>query len=248
MRRTTIIVLIVVILGGVVFFEYWSFSQFPEIDFDLNTLPDLSLGVRHEYDYYKDDIRVGSYVWWVESKGTRDGETAYVARSRTSVEYEGKPVELVSVYVFNEMLAPLEYRLNVSLEGEEQFIECVFDGWSVNASLSMEGHHVEEPLTLEEDTVLVDYFMLGHWDLFFKAFPVPSGRRVTFNAYIPQVLAAKDLELIADKAPKTTTIDGEEYECAVVRAPKIDLWFYFYEGDLIKLEDTEQNIVLSKSS
>ncbi|UCD43930.1 MAG: hypothetical protein JSV27_07195 [Candidatus Bathyarchaeota archaeon] len=248
MRRATIIVLVAVILGGVVFFEYWSFSQFPKIDFELSPLEDLLVDVSWEYDYFKEDVKVGSYVWWVESKDTRDGETVYVARSRTSVEHEGKPVELVSVYVFSKMLVPLEYRLNVSLEGEEQFVECFFEGWSVIASLSMEGHRVEEPLTLEEGTVLVDYFMPGHWDLFFRAFTLPPGRRVAFNAYIPQVLAVNDLELVADKAPKTTTIDGTEYECNVVRAPEINIWFYFYEGDLIKMEDTEQNIVLSRSS
>ncbi|UCH57100.1 MAG: hypothetical protein JSV18_07135, partial [Candidatus Bathyarchaeota archaeon] len=169
-RNRLIALFFFVIIGGLVAFEYWSGTLYPEIGFEPGALPPLAIGVERTYDYYKEDVRVGSYVFRVESKGLYAGETAYFTSSRTSVTYEDKPVEIETVYIFSEELEPLEYRLNASLGDDKQRIACLFEGWSVDASLVWGETRVEEPLELPEGSVLIDYFMLGHWELLFKSF------------------------------------------------------------------------------
>ncbi len=244
-RNQLIALFFFIIIGGLTAFEYWSGTLYPEISFDPGTLPPQTVGVERTYDYYKEDVRVGSYVFTVESKGLYAGETAYFTRSKTSVMYEDRPVEIETVYIFGDGLEPLEYCLNASLGDDEQQITCLFDGWSVNASLVWGEINVVEPIELPENTVLIDYFMLGHWELLFKAFrPVP-GRRFIVNAYMPQMLLYKPLEIYTDRRAEAVEIGGVEYECMVVRAPDLNLYFYIHDGEIIKLEDTEQFIVIS---
>lgn len=245
MSRNWLIALLFIIIGGLAAFEYWSGTLYPEISFEPGTLQPLAIGVERTYDYYKEDVRVGSYMFRVESRGLYAGEMAYFTSSRTSVTYEEKSIEIETVYVFGEGLEPLEYRLNASLGDEEQQITCLFDNWSVDATLVWADGRVEEPLELPEDSVLIDHFMLGHWELLFNAFrPVP-GRRFTVNAYMPQMLQYRPLEIYAEKKMSTVEIGGVEYDCSVLRAPELNLFFYIHEGEIIKLEDTEQFIVIS---
>lgn len=248
MRRIWVFIISFAILGGVALLELWSNVQFPMTDLEPGILPSLSVGVIKEYDYFKDDERVGSYVFWVESKGTYDGRDAYFTRSRTSIVHGDGSVELEAVYIFGEELAPYEYRLNASLDNETQFIACFFDGWSVNGTLVIGENIVEENhLELPNGTVLIDYQMLGHWDLLFKSSPLEPGKRYTLNAYMPQALSQRYLELIAEKKLKTVEIGGVEYECNIVDAPALNLVFYIHGGEVIQLVDTEQFIQVSIS-
>ena len=247
MRSIWVIALSLAIVGGVALFEFWTASQFPPADLELGALPSLPIGVERKYDYFKDDERVGAYVFWVESKGLRGGKAVYHTRSKTSVAQGGKTIELETIYTFLEDLTPVEYRLNASLGEEHQFITCLFEGGRVNATFVTEVSKIEEPLELPEEAVLLDYLMLGHWDLLFKSFRPAPGRRYTVNAYIPQNLQCKSIELIVDKEPKTIDIGGVKYECSVVRAPTLSLVFYIYRGDLIELVNTEQLITISVS-
>jgi hypothetical protein len=244
MRKLWVILISGAILGGVALFEIWSSIKFPTVKYAPESLPPLHIGVEQEYDYYKEGERVGAYMFWVEDDAYK-GENIYFTRSRTSVEHGGTSVEIETVYIFDEDLTPVEYRLNATLGDDHQFITCIFNGWSVVASLNIEGSTVEEPSDLPEYTVLIDNFMLGHWDLFFKSFPVIPGKRIKFDAYIPQILNYKPLELITEYKPSTLNLNGVAYECQVVRAPQLNLVFYINEGNLIQMEETEKDIIIS---
>lgn len=245
MKTLHVLALVVMIVGGLAIFEYWSATLYPMMDYQPHSLPSLPLGSRLECGYYKEEILVGQYSFWVEAFEEFKGRDAYITKSRTSVTQGGKQVVIETVYVFSEDLSPLEYRLNASLGGEEQFITCVFDEDGVNGTMFTEESTVNQPQELPGDTVLLDNYMFGHWSLFFKTFQPPPGRRVKVNVYIPQMLSWQLLELIADKKTTTVTIAGEDYECNGVRAPKYDLWFYIHDGELLRFEQPEQEIVIS---
>ena len=245
MRRAWVFVLSFAMLGGVVLFELWSNIQYPTIDLVPGALPPLTIGVEKEYNYFKDYERVGSYFLIVESKGTYKGIDAYFTRSRTSITYGERSAEIESVYIFSDEFAPFEYRVNASLGGENQSIACFFEGRSARGTFSLGDSMVEESMELPEGTVLIDYQMLGHWDLLLKSSHLEPEKRYKVNAYIPQSLSHTSLELFAEKKEKTIEIEGMEYECSVVRAAALNLVFYVHDGDIVQLEDTEQSIIVS---
>ncbi len=247
MRNIWVIALSLAIIGGVVLFELWTAGQFPPADLELGPLPSLPIGVERKYDYFKDDERVGSYVFWVESKGLPGGKAVYRTRSKTSVAQGGKTIELETIYTFLDDLTPVEYKLNASIGDEHQYIRCLFEGGRVNATFFTEDSKIEKPLELPEQVVLLDYLMLGHWDLLFKSFKFVSGKTYTVNAYTPQNLQCKSIELITDREPKIIDIEGVKYECSVVRVPNLNLVFYIYKGDIVELVNTEQLITISMS-
>jgi hypothetical protein len=247
MRRIWIFILSIAILGGAVIFELWTNVLYPIFDLEPGALPPLTVGVEREYDYFKDHERVGSYSFLVESRGTYKQSEAYFTRSKASITYGETSAELESVYIFSEELAPLEYRLNTSIGGENQSIDCFFEDRSVNGTFVLGDDVVQESAELPESTVLIDYLMLGHWDLLFKSSPLEPGKRYKVNAYIPQSLSYTSLELYADKNTNTIEIGGVEYMCRVVKATALNLVFYIYEGDIVQLEDTEQSIIVSIS-
>lgn len=245
MRRVWVFVLSFAILGGAALFELWSSIQYPTIALVPGTLPPLTVGVEREYDYIKDYEKVGSYSFSVESREMYKGTEAYFVRSRTSITYGEKSAELESVYVFSEELAPLEYWVNASIGGEIQSIVCLFEGQSAKGTFALGDNVVEESVELPGGTVLIDYQMLGHWDLLLKSSPLEPGKKYEVNVYIPQGLSHTSLELYAEKKAKTIEIKGVEYVCSVVRATALNLVFYVHEGDIVQLEDTEQSIIVS---
>jgi hypothetical protein len=253
MRNIWIVVLLVAIFGGVALFEYWTALQYPLVDYESGDIPILQVGAAREYSYFIEGELAGNYSFWVESIGPYVeagspfmGKTAYFTGSLTSVEHDGVAVEIETDYVFGTDLTPFEYRLNASLGGDIELITCLFDGWNVEGKIESGGSVVEQDLELPEDTVLIDTFMTGHWDLFFKQFTMEPGKRVRIDAYVPQTLSHFTLEFVSDKKHKTINIEGAEYECKVINVVELNLVLYQHEGNLIQLEKPDQEIVITE--
>ena len=255
MRKIWIFALLVAIFGGVALFEYWTALQYPLVDYEPGDLPTLRVGAVREYDYYVEDELSGNYSFWVEKIGPYVeagslfmGKAAYFTGSSTYVEHDGAVAEIETAYVFGTDLAPFEYRLNASLGGDRELITCTFDGWNVEGEIESDGRTVEQALELPEATVLIDTFMAGHWDLFFKQFTLGPGKRVRIDAYVPQTLSYFTLELVSDKRDKTISIGGVEYECQEINVVELDLVLYLHGGNLIRLDKPEQGIVIVERS
>jgi len=253
MRKIWIFALLVAIFGGVALFEYWTDLQYPLVDYEPGDLQNLQVGAVREYNYFIEGELAGNYSFWVETIGPYIeagspfmGKAAYFTGSATSVEHEGAVAEIETDYVFGTDLAPFEYRLNASLGGNIELITCLYDGWNVEGKIESGGSVVEQSLELPEDTVLIDTFMVGHWDLFFKQFTLEPGKRVRIDAYVPQTLSYFTLELVSDKKEKTISIEGAEYECQVINVVELNLVLYLHEGDLIRLEKPDQEIVITE--
>jgi len=247
LRKLWILVVAAAIFGGMALFEIYVSLLYPVTSYVPKGLPTLAVGVEHGYDFFKDGELVGSYVFWVERIAPYKGQTAYFTRSTTSVAYHETVIELETVYIFNENLNPLKYRLNATLSDDRQSIICLFEGWTVNTSLKMEEGGMEKVLEFPVNTVLVDNNMLGQWELLFKSFDLIPGKRVRVNIFIPQALDMRSMDLVVDRGKKTLKLNDIAFECQVVRAPDLNLFFYIHEGDLLKLEESVQNISISRS-
>jgi len=249
MRKLWVIAVAAVIVGGVFLFDYWSSRRYPMVDFSPSGLPPLEIGSEKVYDYLVAGERAGTIVFTVESLGPYArlpfmSATVYTTRSSTSVERMGQRVELEALYVFSLGLAPLEYRLNGSLGGELQTITCLLDGGSFEGRIETEENVLEKSVDLPVGTVLVDDLMVAHWDLLFKVFTPNPGKRVIVNIYVPQILGCTKVELVADKNSIAIPLGGEQVEARRVSAPDLNLDFYLYGGELVRMDETEQEIVL----
>ncbi|MGD2142567.1 MAG: hypothetical protein PVH79_03695 [Candidatus Bathyarchaeota archaeon] len=252
MRKIWILAISVAIVGGVVLFEQWTALMFPMVEFEPSPLPELHIGRMFVYDYKIAGEPVGNYTFWIDSLGPylEEGaglsmaEAVYHAKSITLAERDGNSVALEAFFIFGFDLKPIEYRLNATLGEAEEYITCLFEEGRVLGLLETEGRIIEEPLELPEGAVLIDNLMVGHWGLLFKAFTPEPGKRVEIDVYIPQTLRLYDLEIIAEKKPWTMTLGGENIEARMVRVPELNLRFYLFEGEVIRMEETQQEIKL----
>ncbi|MGD2200949.1 MAG: hypothetical protein PVJ38_04885 [Candidatus Bathyarchaeota archaeon] len=253
MRKLWIIVISIAIVGGVALFEHWTALQFPIVDFEPTPLPELPIGQEWIYDYSVAGEVVGNYTYWVKSVGPYlhgemgyfIGEVIYTVRSTTSAVRDGRSAELEALYVFTVELKPVDYRLNATLGGSLEQITCFFEKDKVLGRLETEGRVIEEPLDLPENSVLIDNLMVGHWDLLLKTFTPEPGKRIEIDVYVPQTLGFLDLEIIAEKNPRTITIGGDSLKARVIRVPELNLLLYLEGGDVIRMEETQQEITLT---
>lgn len=244
MRKIWILAIVGVILGGAALVEVWLSISYPLVEYRPSELPDLE-GLRREYDYFRLGEKVGTYSYWVEDSEDRAGRFVYFSGSRTSVEADGTDIELVTHYSFDEFLSPVEYRLNATLGDERQYIEDFFAAGEVVATSRVENSSVEVTKDLPEHTVLLDSYMPGHWELLFKVFAPVRGKRFRISAFIPQIMDLARMEIVTDKKPETLLLDDTPCECTVVRVPDLNLVFYVFEGDLLRMEDTGREIEIS---
>jgi len=247
LRKILFIAIVAILLGLTVLVEVYMTVLNPPEEYVTVGLPTLDIGVRNDYDFYKEGELVGNYSFWVEDFGSYEGQAAYYTRSLTTVLYEEAVIRLETVYIFNEDLNPLEYRLNASLGGKIQSIVCFFDGWAVDVLRESQDRSMENEVELAVNTVLLDNNMLGHWAFFFKSFDIESGKRMKFDMFVPQRLEAVEVILALGSGTEVLNLNGVEYECRVVRASDLNLAFYLHEGELLKLEELTQHVEISKT-
>ncbi|MCD6480363.1 hypothetical protein J7L65_06240 [Candidatus Bathyarchaeota archaeon] len=221
--------------------EFYGSRLYPVTSYEAEVLPPLEVGMRHRFDIYKDEQLVGHYTFWIVDVEERDGCRVYVTRSRTTALYKGLNITIDTLYIFDELLNPIEYRLNATLGEEHQRILCLFNDSMVNASLWTKDQMMSREVKLSDDTVLIDTNMAGQWELFFNSFEFTPGRRVRFTMFIPQLMEKAKIDVILDRGRESINIGGVDYSCLVARAPDLNLIFYLYEGRLLKLEQTRDN-------
>ncbi|MBE0634330.1 hypothetical protein IH574_07130, partial [Candidatus Bathyarchaeota archaeon] len=97
-----------------------------------------------------------------------------------------------------------------------------------------------------DDAFLVENNMPGFWDILLRSTELKEGQRYKAQAYIPQGGRMFDLEFYVNEGTKPLTIDGDEYACTLIQESKLSLSFYMYEGELVQMRDTGQDIIFQK--
>jgi hypothetical protein len=233
-----------VIIGGLLTAEFLSTVLWPIIDYKPTGLPRLEVGATYTYRYMKDDQQVGSYEYTVEKMEVVAGTVTYGVRSRTNISFQGKGFYLESLLVVSEAPSPLSYSLNGTVAGDETQITCTFQGSKVKESARLKGETSYTEVDIQPNTLLADNNMPGHWELFFRSFSYEQGKRYKASVFSPQGGSVSPMELNFDSNLQTVTIDGKSYSCIQVRETNNDLYFYLYQGALIKYVNNPQGVVL----
>jgi len=233
-----------VIIGGLLTTEFLSTVLWPIIDYKPIGLPRLEVGVTYTYRYMKDDQQVGSYEYTVEKMEIVSGMVTYNVRSRTNISYQDKSFYLESLFMVSEAPSPLSYSLNGTIAGDETQITCAFQGLKVKESARLKGETSYIEVDIQPNTLLADNNMPGHWELFFRSFSYEQGKRYKANVFSPQGGSVSLMEFNFDSNLKTVTIDGKSHGCIQVMETNNDLYFYLYQGSLIKYVNNPQGVVL----
>jgi hypothetical protein len=233
-----------VIIGGLLTAEFLSTVLWPIIDYQPTGLPRLEVGVTYTYRYMKDDQQVGSYEYAVEKMEVVQGTVTYSVRSRTNISFQGKGFYLESLLRVSEASSPLSYSLNGTVAGDETQISCIFQGLKVTEIARLNNETSEMEIDLQPNTLLADNNMPGQWELVFRSFSHEQGKRYKVNVFSPQAGVVIPMELNFDSNLQTVTIDGKSYNCIQVRETNNDLYFYLYQGALIKYVNNPQGVAL----
>jgi len=235
------------IIGGLLAAEFLSTVLWPIFDYNPTELTGLEVGATYIYRYVKDGEDVGSYEYVVEGMGVVQGTVTYSVRSRTNISYQDKDFYLESLLRVSSALSPLSYSLNGTVAGDEVQITCTLQGSSVTESGRLGNETSTTEIELQPNTPLADNNMPGHWELIFRSFSYEQGKRYRLNVFMPQMGGVVAMELNFDTGLQTVTIDGVSYGCVQVREMNSDLWFYLYQGALIKYVNNQQGVTLIRA-
>ncbi|MBS7620352.1 hypothetical protein KEJ21_06900 [Candidatus Bathyarchaeota archaeon] len=243
LKRHRLLILGASILGIVVLVEVFFYLAYPEVRYSPKTLPRLTPEEYH-YTLLKDNATVGEYTFRVYESGMFKGVKAYFSDSSTHIVYKNKTIEIESYYIFDERLKPLEYKLNITVEGVLYTLLCNFSESSVNALYKTHNESGIREVNLPENTILLDINMVGQWYLFFKSFDMVPNTRYSFTAFIPQYLDKMSMGIFVAAETETIEIGGVKYECKVVKGTEQNFVYFIYGDQVLSFEDHDQNVVM----
>ena len=240
-NRTHLIAVIGIIFVASFVIEYYTDQLIPEVEVNIQTLPDYTTGVTSAFSFMRQGSNVGTYSYNVEKTGV-----GYVVMSETRVEFEEKSTTLQSNYTFGATLNPLDYSLHIDSSGESTEIICSFTENQVITTVNFENKTVDIEAELPENVVLVENNMPGHWELLLQTVDLEPGNRYIIHVFVPQVANVVSVTLTVDKNPVKLNIDSVEYECQRIREIDLQYAFFLYEEQLLEFRDEGQDILFQK--
>lgn len=243
MKRRWPLILGASILGVVILIEIFFYLAYPEVSYTPKAF--YPIPGEYRYELLKDNELVGSYTFRVLGPMLFNGTKAYLTESSTNIVYKNRTIEIDSYYIFNEKLKPLDYNLNISVEGVLYKIMCNFSESSVKALYKTQNESGLKEIDLPENTILLDVNMVGQWDLFFKSFDLTPNTRYSFTAFVPQFLEKMSMGIFVAGETQTVEVGGLKYDCKVVKGTEQNFVYYIYEGQVFRFEDHDQNFVMT---
>lgn len=242
MKRIHILAGVILILASSFVIEYYTNSRFPTTALPLIGVPELPIGETNEFTCIREMEQVGTYSYTVTGKSGG----VYTMLSATDVSVEGKRLQLTSSFTFDEVYRPELYMLTVEQGEETNKFNVTFSGGNVTSTVQFSNESVTLSEPFPDDAFLVENNMPGFWDILLRSTELKEGQRYKAQAYIPQGGRMFDLEFYVNEGTKPLTIDGDEYACTLIQESKLSLSFYLYEGELVQMRDTGQDIIFQK--
>mgnify|MGYP006279961255 CR=1 FL=1 len=242
MKRSHVIIGVLIILASAGLIEYYTESRFPTREIPLVIVPELEIGKTHTFSYSREMQRVGTYSYTLSSK--ENG--IYTMISNTDVSFEGNSIQLESSFMFDEKYSPQGYVLNVNQDGKENEIIITFQGGEAVSTVNFDNETITTSSDFPEGGLLAENNMPGPWEVLLLSAQMESGERYRAKVYIPQGGKTFNLEFYVNENPKTVRINGEDISCDLIQESKLDLRFYFYEGELMQMRNDDQDIIFTR--
>lgn len=221
--------------------DIWANISYPTEDFQIRT-PIQSDGFSGTWEYFKDNIEVGTY----SSRVSKNEESSYQITSTTEVTYQGNSLQLESDFMFDDFLRPINYNLVATQKNEKTLIKTSFEGDRAITVVDSQGERTSIEETITEDTFLVDKTMLGHWEILLSSSNIERGKKYDVSIFVPQINSNVLTRILVEKRTKQIKIEENILECIVVQIDSFELTLFFYEGHLVRYQNDSENLVLNK--
>ncbi len=243
MKRSHLVIAIFLILSSSFVVEYFTNMRFPKEDMKLIGVPELQIGVTPEFTYLKQLEPVGTYSYTITGKSNG----VYSMTSNTDVSIDEKRIQLESTFLFDEQYKPEHYSLTAIREGGNETFDITFAGGIVTSVITLSNKTVTLSDELPEGGFLLESNMPGFWEIFLISADLREGGRYVAKAYIPQGGAVFDLEFYVAPGTKNINIGDEQLACTLIQETTLNLNFYMYEGKLVEMMDTSQDLIFQRT-
>jgi transglutaminase-like putative cysteine protease len=153
-------------------------------------------------------------------------------------------VDLEGTFSITEEGAPLLYRVDAVVSGEEQRIECTFSDGTAHVAVTAGEKTYEEEITLEADTYIMGNNIIGLWALVYRSIELEEGEVYTIPVFFPSNFMAVMVEI---EVTSTDSIEvaGESYDCFVCKVPLFkEIDYVTEDGLLVRIEIPSQDAVI----
>ena len=242
MKRTHLAIAIILILSSSYAIEYYTNWRFPKEELVFTGVPELEIGVTHRFTYLKQLEPVGTYSYTITGKSNE----VYTMTSITNVSTDDNRIRLDRTYLFDEQYKPEHYSLTASHGTENETFDISFTGSTITSVIHLENKTVTLTDEMPEGGFLLESNMPGFWEILLLSTDLESGQRYVAKAYIPQGGSVYDLEFYVSPGIKNINVNGEQLPCTLIQESKLSLNFYMYEGKLVEMKDTNQDLIFER--
>ena len=242
MKRTHLAIAIILILSSSYAIEYYTNWRYPKEDLVFKGIPELQVGVLQDFTYLKQLEPVGTYSYTI----TGDSNGVYTMTSNTDVSMNGKQIQLDSTFQFDDQYQPKHYSLIAKQGDQNETFEIAVTGTTITSVITLENQTVTLTDELPAGGYLLESNMPGFWEILLLSTDLQSGGRYKAKAYIPQGGAVFDLEFYVTPGNKKIYINDTQYACTLIQETTLDLSFYMYQGKLVEMKDTNQDLIFDR--
>jgi hypothetical protein len=242
LKRTHLAIAIILILSSSYVIEYYTNMRFPKKDLVFTGVPELEIGVTHEFTYLKQLEPVGTYSYTITGKSNG----VYTMTSNTDASLNDNKIQIDSTYLFDEQYKPQHYSLTARHGDQNETFNITFTGGAIDSVIQLGNKTVTLTDELPEGGFLLESNMPGFWEILLLSTDLEAGQRYMAKAYIPQGGMVFDLEFYVSPSTKNINVNGEELACTLIQESTLSLNFYMYEGKLVEMEDTSQDLLFER--
>jgi hypothetical protein len=203
----------------------------------------MDTGTRHTFEFYDNDVYIGSCQYTVVKREAYNGIEAYFIES--TVELTGPvPVLVKAAYMVDTNGRCLHYEVEGSINNESVMINADFTENAVHITGSKGGAVYDETIGLLQNTFSVDNNMIGQWDIMFSS--VVLGGTFAANIFAAQPMETGYIRASIADLIVPVQAAGKTWECYKLEfsSPAEYIMYVTAEGQLVKIENGSGLVVI----
>jgi transglutaminase-like putative cysteine protease len=205
----------------------------------------LNVGEYYTYRFVIDDTEFGYTDYRITKKELYEGVEAFYVELSLDLDLKkvGGPVNLALdavLYVAGDVM-PLDYHVDALVDSEEQTIDCTFRDGKVQYVAVAGGETVEQEITLEDRTYLMQSNVIGLWALVYRSLQLEEGQTYKVPVFFAENYS-KFMVNIEVVRTETIVVGGKSYEVFVCDVPLFrEIDYVTRDGLLVKIDLPSQN-------
>jgi len=204
----------------------------------------LSTGMGETFEFYENEIFLGTTTYTVEKKDVYQGIQAFFITEIVDLEAGGYSIYIDAEYIVDTTGKVLSYEFTARVNGEPQTMSARFGDTHVHETAQRTDKDLDKEIRIGEHTFTLDNNMIGQWDIMFRALQLSEESVIKINAF-----AAQPMTTFTVKGEVTDTVEislnGQTYHCYKVDFSTPPYYMYVTpQGELLKLETKDGKLLI----